>query len=330
MPPEIRSIAVLALTNLSGDPTQEYFADGMTEALINSLGQVRALRVVSLTSVMRFKGSDRPLSEIANQLKVDAVLEGSVQRHKGRLRIMIQLVHARSDTPVWTGNFERELMDVLTLQKDVAHAIANEIRIRVTPEEQTRMASALKVDAEAHEAYVMGRYYLLKYIPDDLKRAREHFERAIQIDPSYAPAYAGLSHTWCELGMMTGLKDAEAPARAAADKALTLNDRLAEAHVAEGYLKSLYDWDWKGGENSIRRAIELDPNSLDAHFFYATLLMALGRFPEAIAEVERAEQLDPVSAAVQQLFGSIRYRAGQPDEAITHLKRAIELEPRVS
>src|SRR5262249_40027198 len=328
-PPRIRSIAVLPLRNLSGDPAQEYFADALTEALINSLGQMRTLSVIAPTSVMRFKGSDRPLSGIADQLKVDAVVEGSVQREKSRLRIMIQLVHAGSDKQVWARDFERQSMDVLTLQKDVAHAIADEIRIQISPEEQTRKASAARVNPGVHEAYLMGRYHLMKHMTDDFQRARAHFERAIQIDPGYAPAYSGLSYAWWQLGEPSGqFREAEAPAREAAQKALELDDRLAEAHVAQGYLKVLYEWDWKGGENSIRRAIELDPNSLDAHFFYARLLMALGRFPESIAAIQRAEQLDPMSAAVQQEFGTILYYAGQLDEAIAHYKTAIELEPR--
>jgi len=328
--PEIRSMAVLPLRNLSGDPAQEYLADAMTEALIHSLGQMGALRVPSVTSVMRFKGSDRPLSEIADQLNVDAFLEGSIQRKNSHLRIMVQLIHAMSDKQLWAETFERELIDVLTLQKDVARAIADDMRIRLTAEEQTRMASVTRVNPEAHEAYMMGRYHLMKHIVGDFKRAKAHFERAIHIDPGYAPAYAGLSYAWGQLGTMRslGLKEVEAPAREAARKALELDDRLAEAHVVQGYLKALYDWDWKGGENSLLRAIELDPNSLDAHFFYSTLLMVLGRFPESIATIQRAEQLDPFSAAVQQLFGTILYRAGQSDKAIAHFNRAIELEPR--
>src|SRR5262245_4775745 len=327
-PPEIRSIAVLPLRNLSGDPTQEYLADALTEALIHSLGQLQSLSVVSTTSAVRFKGSDQPLSEIAKQLKVDALIEGSIQRENSRLRIIVELVHAMSDKQIWTQAFERELTDTFTLQKDVARAIAGEIRIRLTPEEQTRLTPAASVNPEAYDAYLKGRYHLMKFIIEDLERARAHFERATQLDPVYAPAYAGLAHAWWQLGRHLGLKEVEAPARVNARKALELDDRLAEAHVAQGYLKALYDWDWKGAENSLIRAIELDPNNLNAHYFYATLLMALGRFPEAITAVQRAEQLDSVSAAVQELFGEIVYRAGQSDEAIARYKRAIELEPR--
>jgi TolB-like protein/DNA-binding winged helix-turn-helix (wHTH) protein/Flp pilus assembly protein TadD len=329
-PPEIRSIAVLPLRNLSGDPTQEYLADALTEALTHSLGQIQALSVVSTTSAVRFKGSDQPLPEIAKQLKVDAFIEGSIQRENNRLRIIVQLVHAMSDRQIWTQAFERELTDIFTLQKDVARAIAAEIRIRLTPEEQTRMASAASVNTEAYEAYLKGRYHLLKELVQDLEPARVHFERAIQMDPAYAPAYAGLSYTLRQLAGFGAqqLKEVEAPARAAAQKALDLDDRLAEAHVAQGHLKLVYDWDWKGGENSFIRAIELDQNSLDAHFLYARLLMASGRFPEAIAKVQRAERLAPVSSAVQVLFASILYRAAQPDEAIAHLNSAIELEPQ--
>ena len=191
--PEIKSIAVLPLQNLSGDPAQEYFADGMTEALISSLAQIRALRVISRTSVMSFKGIQKPLPEIARELKVDGVIEGSVQRENGRLKIMIQLIHGPTDAHLWARDYERELTDVLKLQGEVARAIAQEIRIQVTPEEGARLASATTVNPAAHQEYLIGRYHLWRYNEEDLKRAIDYFERAIQIDPKYAAAYAGLS-----------------------------------------------------------------------------------------------------------------------------------------
>ncbi|MCI0621203.1 MAG: tetratricopeptide repeat protein [Acidobacteria bacterium] len=330
--PEIKSLAVLPLQNLSGDSTQEYFADGMTEALISSLAQIRALRVISRTSVMSFKGTQKPLPplpEIARQLRVDGVIGGSVQRENGRVKVMIQLIHGPTDTHLWARDYERELTDVLKLQGEMARAIADEIRIQVTLEEGARLASAPTVNPAAHEAYLLGRYHLWKYIVDDQKRAIGHFERAIRIDSNHARAYAGLSMAWQMWGAQgQAMKGGEAQARAAVQKALELDDQLAEAYVARGHLQFLYDWDWRGGENSIKRALELDPNNLDAHFNYAILLLALGRFPEALTEIQSAQQLDPLSHQVQSIFGKILLDAGRRDEAILRLTQAIDREPR--
>ena len=331
--PKIQSLAVIPLQNLSGDPAQEYFADGMTETLISRLAQISALRVISRTSVMSFKGTQKPLPplpEIARELRVDGVIEGSVQRENGRVKVMIQLIHGPSDTHLWAREYERAMTDVLKLQGEMARAIANEIRIQVTPEERTRLASAATVNPAAHEAYLLGRYHFWKHIVDDHKRAIDHFERAIQIEPSYAAAHAGLSMAWQKWGSQRGAptKEFEPQARAAARRALELDGQLSEAHAAQGFLQFSCDWDWKGGENSIKRAIELDPNSLDAHYNYTVLLMALGRFPEALTEIQTAEQLDPLSHQVQVLFGHVLYRAGKYDEAVLRLKQAIEREPR--
>ena len=330
--PEIKSIAVLPLQNLSGDPAQEYFADGMTEALISSLAQIRALRVISRTSVMSFKGTQKPLPEIARELKVDGVIEGSVQRENGRLKIMIQLIHGPTDAHLWARDYERELTDVLKLQGEVARAIAQEIRIQVTPEEGARLASATTVNPAAHQEYLIGRYHLWRYNEEDLKRAIDYFERAIQIDPKYAAAYAGLSHAWWARGIFgrIGFREAESPSRAAARKALELDDRLAEAYVVQADVKRLYDWDWTGAEDSVKRALELDPNNLDAHHTYSILLHALGRFPEAIAQIESAAQRDPLAPQIQSSYGRILYRARRFDEAILRLNRAIELDARNS
>src|SRR5262245_53082765 len=328
--PEIKSLAVLPLQNLSGDPAQEYFADGMTEALISNLTQIRALRVISRTSVMSFKGIQKPLPEIAQELKVDGVIEGSVQRENGRLKIMIQLIHGPTDAHLWARDYERELTDVLKLQGEVAHAIAQEIRVQVTPEEGARLASATSVNLAAHQEYLIGRYHLWRYNEEDLKRAIDYFERAIQIDPKYAAAYAGLSQAWWARGIFgkIGFSEAESPSRAAARKALELDDRLAEAYVVQADLKRLYDWDWTGAEDSVKRALELDPNNLNAHHTYAFLLHALGRFPEAIAQIESASQRDPLAPQIQSSYGRILYRARRFDEAILRLNRAIELDAR--
>lgn len=330
--PAITSLAVLPLENLSGDPTQDYFADGMTEALIGNLARIRALRVVSRTSVMRFKGTQRSLSEITRALNVDAVIEGSVQRTGDRVRISIKLIHAPTDTHLWAREYDRELTDVLKLQGEVARAVAEEIRIQVTAEERARMASAISVDPAAHQEYLIGRYHLWRYNEENLQRAIAHFERATQIDPKYAAAYAGLSHAWWARGVYgpIGPKAAESPSRAAARKALELDVSLAEAYVVQADLKRLYDWDWTGSENSVKGALVLDPNDVHAHYTYALLLCQLGRFPEAIGHMERADQLDPLAPAIQMNFARILYRARRFDDAIRRLDRAVELEPGIA
>ena len=282
---------------------------------------------------MSYKGTQRPLPplpQIARELKVDGVIEGSVQRENGRLKILIQLLHGPTDTHLWARDYERALTDVLKLQGEMARAIADEIRVQVTPEERARLASAATVNPAAHEAYLLGRYHFWKHIVDDHKRAIDHFERAIQIEPSYAAAHAGLSMAWQKWGSQrpAPVKEFEPQARAAARKALELDGQLSEAHAAQGFLQFSCDLDWKGGENSIKRALELDPKNLDGHYNYTVLLMALGRFPEALTEIQTAEQLDPLSHQVQVLFGHLLYRAGKYDEAVQRLKQAIEREPR--
>jgi TolB-like protein/DNA-binding winged helix-turn-helix (wHTH) protein/Tfp pilus assembly protein PilF len=324
----IRSIAVLPLENLSDDPAQEYFADGMTEALISSLARIRALKVISRTSVMRYKGTRKSLPEIAKELNVDAVIEGTIQRSGGRVRVTAQLIRAATDTHIWANNYERDLTDVLKLQSDVARAVADEIRIQVTAEERERLASARSVDPQAHEAYLLGRYYFSKGNPTGWKQAIENFERAISLAPDYAAAYAGLSDTWLNRGIFElNFKTTDASARAAALKAVGFDEHLAEAHISLGNIKFNYDWDWAGAETEFSRAIELDPGSLRAHSDYGYLLMAVGRHDEAIREGRIAAQLDPLSSETQSALGRFYYRARRVDEAVPHLERAVELEP---
>jgi serine/threonine protein kinase/Tfp pilus assembly protein PilF len=328
--PEIKSVAVLPLANLSGDPAEEYFADGMTEALISNLARIRALRVISRTSVMRYKGSSKLLPEIARELNVDGVIEGSVQRSGERVRVTAQLIHAAADAHLWARDYERDLTDVLKLQSEVARAVADEIRVQVTPEERARLASARRVNPQAHEAYLLGRYHLGKPNEQDLKQAIEYFERATEIASDYAAAYAALSNAWLERGIFgkTDFKEAELPARAAALKAIELDEQLAEAHIALANIKHFYDWDWVGAEQAVRRALDLDPGSLDAHFYYGVLLMHLGRHDEAIREGEIAARLDPLSSSTQSSLGRFLYRARRYEEALPHLTRAVKLEPR--
>lgn len=331
-PPAIRSIVVLPLVDLSSDPAGEYWADGMTDALIESLSSIKALRVVSRTSAMSFKGSRKALPEIARDLNADAVIEGSVQRDNGRVRIVARLIHAATDTPLWTGRYDRDLKDILSLQSDVARAVVGEINVHVTAQERVRLASVRAVHPEAYGAYLAGRYHRWKFIEEDREVAIDHFERAIRIDPTYAPAFAGLAHTWWARGVVgpLSLKEVQASARAAAAKALELDDKLAEAYAAQAYITGIFDWNWKTSDALIALAIDLDPNNVDAYYIHAMLLMAQARLDEALAQIEKAAQLDPLSAQVHSSYGRILYRAHRYDEAVSRLKRAIELEPRNS
>jgi TolB-like protein/Tfp pilus assembly protein PilF len=328
--PEIKSLAVLPLENLSGDAAQEYFADGMTEALISNLSQVRALRVISRTSVMRFKGSRKPLGEIARELNVDAVVEGSVQRDGGRVKITARLIRAADESLLRSFDYDRELADVLKLQSEVARAVAGGIQIQVTADERARLASARRVNPEAHEAYLLGRYHLRRQNEAELKLAIGHFERAVQLDAGYAAAWAGLSVAWLQRGLFgaTSFREVEQPAREAALKALAADANSAEGYTALAIFKNRYEWDWAGSEHDFRRAIELNPGNVEAHRFFAFLLSALGRHDEAISEIQTAEQLDPLSSLVQSDLGLGFYRAQKYEQAELRLKRAIDLDPR--
>lgn len=326
--PVIRSLAVLPLEDLSGDPAQEYFADGMTDALISNLAQIRALsRVISRTSVMRYKGSRKSLPEIAAELKVDAVIEGTVQRVGGRVRVSAKLIPAATDSPLWAREYERDLSDVLKLQSEVARAVADEIRIQVTPEERARLAAARNIDPKAHEAYLLARHHL-RTNDEDLREAIGQFERAIQLAPEYAAAYAGLSRAWMMRGIFgaQNRKEVAPHARDAALKAVALDGQLPEAHIALSDVR-LYDWDWVAAEQELTRALELDANSAEAHRAYADLLMALERHAEAIQEIQRAEQLDPLSSWIQSRYARVLYRAQRYAEALPRLRRAIDLDP---
>jgi len=330
-PPQITSLVVLPLNNLSGDQSQEYFADGMTEALITDLTRIHALRVISRISAMHYKGTTKSLQEIANELKVDAVIEGSVQRSGGRVLVTARLIPTATDSPLWSRQFDRDLSDVLKLQSEIARAVTDEIRIQLTADEQSRLASARTINPQAHEAYLLGRYHLAKLNEEELKLAIEYFERAIQIEPDSAIAYSGLGEAWVERGIWGGksFNEVQAPARAAVMKAAALDDQIAEVHTMLGQIKYLYDWDWSPSEKEFKRALELEPGSLNAHRLYATFLMALGRHAEAITEIQHAAQLDPLSSDVQSSYGRILYRARKYEEAIAPLKRALELDPQL-
>ena len=325
--PRIQRLAVLPLENLMGDPTQEYLVDGMTEALIADLGQIEALRVISRTSVMQYKGVKKALPQIARELNVDAVIEGSVLRSGGRVRITAQLIQATTDTHLWAQSYERDLRDVLTLQSDVAQAIANEIKIKLTPQEQARLARTGPVNPEAHDAYLKGRYFWNLRTEEGLMKGTELFQQAIEKDPGYALAYAGLADSYGVLGLraLTAPKEAYPRAKAAASKALEMNETLAEAHASMGLAELEYDWDWVEAEKEFKRAIELNPSYATAHQWYAVYLSAMGRHNEALAEIKRAEDLDPLSPIISVAAGTLFFVARRYDEALAQCRSALEL-----
>ncbi len=321
-PARIQSIAVLPLENLSGDPAQEYFADGMTEALITDLGKISELRVISRTSAMHYKGTRKTLPEIARELNVDAVVEGAVARSGDRVRITANLVQASPERHLWADSFERDLRDILALQDDVSRAIANGIQIKLTPHEQARLASGRPVDPEAHEAYLKGRYEWNKWTAEGAKKSVEYFQRAVQKDPAFAQAWAGLADAYrflAHYGIWPAWSTLQ-EARAATLKALELDETLSEGHVSLGYLMTRLEHSQSAAEAEVQRAIALNPNNAMAHRERGFHLGNRGRFDEAIAEMKRARELDPLSPNIQNALGAAFYWAGRYDEALQQFR----------
>jgi TolB-like protein/DNA-binding winged helix-turn-helix (wHTH) protein/Tfp pilus assembly protein PilF len=330
-PTGIRSLAVLPLENLSGDASQGYFADGMTDELITDLSQISALRVISRTSVMVYKGARKPLPQIARELNVDAVVEGTVLRSGDHVRITAQLIDASTDKHLWSQSYEGELRDTLALQNRVASAIADQIRINLTPQEQAALKNVKVVRPEAYESYLKGRYFWNKRTADGLKVALAYFNQAIEEDPKYAQAYSGLADTYALLGdwqyaVMTP-KEAFPKAKAAAIKALELDSTLGEAHNSLAFILDGFDWDLDSGGKEFRRAIELNPGYATAHHWYAWHLSLLGRYDEAIAEMRKAENLDPLSLIINADLAELLVLAHSYDESIRQSRKTIEMDP---
>ncbi|MGH9783344.1 MAG: protein kinase domain-containing protein [Terriglobia bacterium] len=325
----IRSIAVLPIVNLSGDPEQDYFADGFTEALITDLSKIGALKVISRTSVMQYKGAKKPLREIARELGVDGVMEGSVMKVGQRVRITAQLIHAATDTHLWAERYERDLQDVLRLQGEVASAIARQIQIAVTPEQQTRLAASRPVNPEAYELYLKGLFYVNKFTPEGFQRGVAFLQQAVEKDPAEPLVYAGLALTYAEGAhmLLAPPQDAFPLAKAAALRALELDDTLAEAHTALAMYVQYYNWDWPAAEEPFRRALELNPNFAPAHRHHGWYLRALGRSEEAIGELKRARELDPLMPIFGANLAFLYSEAGQFDQAISEAQKVLELDP---
>ena len=328
--PHIRSLAVLPLDNLSGDPEQEYFSDGLTEALISDLAKVRALRVISRTSVMRYKDTQKPLPEIARELQVDAVIEGAVLQSGQRIRITVQLIEAATERHLWNDTYERDARDVLTLQSEVARAVAREVQVTVTPQEETRLAKARRIDPEAHQLYLWGRHHLGKRTKAGMTNAITYFERAIERDPTYAPAYASLAFTYSlssdGYDMALPFREARSKARVAALKALQLDDSLPDANLAV-FNVLMSDWDWTGAGQAVQRAIDLNPGHVGAHGAYGEYLTQLGRLDEALAEYKRAVELDPLALLPHSSLAWAYYRSRKFDEALEQMRLVLELDP---
>ncbi len=326
----VESLAVLPMANLSGDPAQDYFADGITEVLSTDLGRLGGLkRVIARGSVMRYKGTSKPLEDIARELKVDVLVTGSVLRSGDHVSITAQLLDPATGAQLWTNRYERSLQDVLVLRNEIVSAIVREIRMKLSPAEAARLASAAPVNTEAFEAYLKGRFHWLKQTRDDYDLAERYFESALAKDPAYALAYAGLSSVW----MMRGDAGFQPPgetfpkARAFMAKAFELDDSLAELHVALGNHLAAVQWDWAGAEREYRRAIDVNPNLADAHFFYGDMLLTLKRSDEWNREIQRALELDPLADFMWSFYGWHLNYVGRYEEAIPIFKRLLPTGP---
>jgi TolB-like protein/DNA-binding winged helix-turn-helix (wHTH) protein/Flp pilus assembly protein TadD len=328
--PVIRSLAVLPLESLSNDASQDYFADGITDELISDLGQISALRVISRTSVMTYKHARKPLPQIARELNVDAVVEGTVLRSGDQVRITAQLIEASTDKHLWSQSYQGELRDTLALQSEVAGAIAEQIRINLNPQEQSALKTAKVVNPQAYESYLKGRYFWNKRTADGLKVALAYFNEAIDADPNYAQAYSGLADTYAVLGDwqygVMSTKEALPKAKAAAVKAVELDSSLSEAHTSLGYSLRAFDWDFDSAGKEFRRAIELNPSYATAHHWNAMNLGLLGRPKEALAEMRKAENLDPLSLIINSDLAEFLLLTHSYDESIEQGRKIIEMD----
>lgn len=327
--PDIHSIAVLPLANLSGDPSQNYFADGMTEELTTDLGKVTSLHVISRTSAQRYRDSSKSAPQIARDLNVQAVVEGSVLRSGNKVRITVQLIDAAHDKHLWAESYERDLGDIIAVQNTVALEIARQVRTRLTPADQQRLQHTGPVDPNAYDAYLRGRYSQSTQSAEGLKEGLPAFQKAIELDPGYAPAYAGLADTYSLLANYGVLPPSEAfpQAAAAARKALELDPTSAEAHTALAYSQHHYAWDWAAAEREYKTAISLSPSYSTAHLRYAEYISSVGRHDEAIVEMHRALDLDPLSSVYRNNLGRFLYHARRYDEAIEVLTQSLAVDP---
>jgi TolB-like protein/tetratricopeptide (TPR) repeat protein len=328
----IQALAVLPLENLSGDSSQDYFADGMSEALITSLAKIKALRVISRTSAMQYKGARKSLPQIARELNVDAVIEGSVLRSGDRVRITAQLIHATTDQHLWAESYERDFRDILPLQGEIARQVANQVKIILTPDERARLGSTRQVSPEAHEWYLKARYHWSKRSEESVKKAVSYFHHAIDTDPTYAQGYAGLADAYNILGYYNTVPPVEAypKGRTAALKALELDNSLAEPHATLGVVKRDFEWDWSGAEQEFQRAIELNPGCVEAYHWRATLLSMMGRHNEALQEKKKALAIDPLAVVIRTDLARMFYFSRDYEQSLKHYQAVLDMDPNFS
>jgi serine/threonine-protein kinase len=328
----ISSLAVLPLANLSGDPEQEYFVEGMHEMLITDLSKIGALKVISRTSVMRYKKTDNSIAEIARELNVDALIEGSVLRVGNQVRITAQLIRGTTDEHLWAESYDRDLQNVLAMLSEVAQAIASEIKVVLTKQEEERLAITSPVNPEAQEAYLKARYHYNKWTKEGFEKSIEYFQKAIEIDPNNAQAYTGLAGTYLWLWYLGDLTQEETypKSKAFVKKALEIDNKLAEGHLIRAMVRFYYEWDWLGAGSEYKQTIDLNPSLVEAHIEYAWALMAMGHFTEAIVEANHSLHLDPLSVPANLTLGSVYFYAHQYDQAIAQWQKTAELEPNDS
>jgi len=332
-PSQIGSLAVLPFRNVSGDAQQEYFVDGMTDELTTDLAQIAGLRVTSRTSAMQFRDTKKSIAEVAGSLNVEAIVAGSIMRSGDRVRVTAQLVDAKNDRHLWAKSYEKSSQDAMALQDELARDIADEVRVTLTPEERKRLSAENTVSPRGYDAYLRGRYFWNRRTEPELRKAKEYFEQTIASDPGYAPAYSGLADTYFYLSYYWGHldpRDSMPMAKAAALKALALDDISAEAHTSLGIVKLSYDWDFPGAEQEFKRATHLNPNYATAHHIYSILLGVLGRPEESIAEIHKAVEVDPLSMPVRNMLAARLATYKRCDEALQEDRKTMELDPNAT
>ena len=325
----VRSMVVLPLENLSGDPGQDYFADGMTDELITDLAKIGSLRVISRTTAMTYKGTHKSLPQIASEVGIDAVVEGSVVRSGNKVRIRAQLILGATDEHLWADSYERDVSEAGMLQAEIAQTIANEVRAQLSARERTQINRQATTDPAAYEAFLKGRFFFNKRTQESAVKSVEYYREAIALDPNYASAYSGLSDSLALRSYMGGVPASEVmpEARTAAMKAVALDDSSADAHISVSSIYLTYDFDWPAAKKEIERALELNPNSASAHQSYAEYLVVAGRTGDAVAEGKRARDLDPLSSYVNRDLGRYLYYDRRYDDAVKQLQQTLEFDP---
>lgn len=323
------SIAVLPFSNMSADPENEYFSDGLTEDILTQVSKISAIKVISRTSVMQYKNTNKKLPTIGKELGVTTILEGSVRKAGNRVRITAQLIDAITDEHIWAENYDRELSDIFEVQSEVASKISESLKAAITPAERERIIRKPTNNLEAYELYLHGRYHWGKRTDESLRRAIECFERATQLDPQYGEAFAGLADTYTSQALFEFERatDAFPKAKVAALKAIEVQPDLAEAHASLGLVRFQHDWDWAESEKELKTAISLNPNYALGHHFYADLLKGMGRFDEALSEIRKAQELDPLSLAINSGVGHVLYLSRKYDAAIAAYAHVLQLDP---